>query len=75
MGDMLVKTGDWRTAQVIYANARLLPEYPSWPFASVLEGRIQNAEANVERFNEPDADPETGMMQGSAFSCMACHQQ
>ncbi len=30
MGDMLVKAGDWQTARIIYANAKLLPEYGSW---------------------------------------------
>jgi hypothetical protein len=32
MGDMLVKDGDWRTAQIIYANARLSPTYQQWKF-------------------------------------------
>ena len=75
MGDMLVKAGDWRTAQRIYANARLLPEYGTWPYRAVLENRIRDAEANVRRFDGPDPDPKTGMMGRSAFSCMACHQQ
>jgi hypothetical protein len=30
MGDMLVKVGDWRTAQKIYANAKLSPDYANW---------------------------------------------
>ncbi|MGB7212352.1 MAG: hypothetical protein WBC97_06940 [Gemmatimonadales bacterium] len=75
MGDMLVKAGDWRTARTIYANARLLPGYRTWAFAPVLERRIQDAEANVARFSGTDPDPKTGMMDGSSFSCMACHQQ
>ncbi len=75
MGDMLVKSGDWQTARKIYANAKLLPAYSKWPFAALLEERIQNAPANVARFNGYDPDPRTGMMGNSAFSCMACHQQ
>jgi hypothetical protein len=75
MGDLLVKAGDWQTAQQIYANAKLLPEYSIWMFASVLEDRIRNAHVNVARFNGSDPSPKMGMMGGSAFSCMACHQQ
>jgi hypothetical protein len=75
MGDMLVKSGDWKLAQKVYANAKLLPEYPTWKFAPVLEERIRNAEANVARFKGKDPDPRTGLMNSSAFSCMGCHQQ
>src|SRR6185503_12812995 len=39
MGDMLVKSGDWQTAQKIYANARLSKTYASWKYPSVLEER------------------------------------
>jgi hypothetical protein len=75
MGDMLVKSGDWQLARKIYADAKLLPEYPTWKFAPVLEDRIRDAEANVARFRGKDPDPRTGLMNSSAFSCMACHQQ
>ena len=75
MGDMLVKAGDWRTAQIMYANAKLLPEYSRWPYAATLDARIRDAQHNVTRFNRPDADARTGMMGASAVSCMACHQQ
>jgi hypothetical protein len=75
MGDMLVKSGDWRTAQTMYGNAKLVPEYSTWPFAAVLDERIRTAEINVARFSGPDPNPRTGMMGDSAFSCMACHQR
>lgn len=51
MGDMLVKSGDWQTAQTIYANAKLAKEYPDWPYQAVLDERIAQAEANVTLFN------------------------
>jgi hypothetical protein len=75
MGDMLVKSGDWRTAQTMYGNAKLVLEYSSWPFAAVLDERIRSAELNVARFSGHDPNPRTGMMGDSAFSCMACHQR
>jgi hypothetical protein len=75
MGDMLVKSGDWQTAQKIYANARLSRTYASWKYQSVLEDRIDRAQANVALFNAPDGTPKVRMMINSEFSCMACHQQ
>jgi hypothetical protein len=74
LGDMLVKSGDWRTGVKLYANARLSREYATWKFRPVLEDRIAHARENVARFNAkgPDRD---GLMINSAFSCMACHQE
>lgn len=78
MGDMLVKSGNWQTARTIYAAAKRSPGYASWPYRQVLEQRIANAQANVERFNEadqPGRNPPVRMMFNSKFSCMACHRQ
>lgn len=77
MGDMLVKSGDWRTAQKIYANAKLIPDYSQWKYAPVLEQRIAEAEANVAAFNAPPGPtgrPEKPVVFESAFACMQCHQ-
>jgi hypothetical protein len=80
MGDMLVKAGDWRTAQKVYANAKLSKTYADWNFGSVLEDRIERAEANVAVFNTPDGVPEgksdwPRLMIDSAFACVGCHQE
>ncbi len=75
MGDMLVKSGDWQTAQKIYANARLSRTYASWKHQSVLEERINRAQANVASFNATDGAPAARIMINSEFACMACHQQ
>lgn len=75
MGDMLVKSGDWQTAQRIYANARLLRSYPIWKYQSVLEDRINQAQANVAGLNASDGASKARMMINSEFACMACHQR
>lgn len=81
MGDMLVKAGDWQTAQKIYANARLSPDYGQWKFAPTLEARIAQAQANVGAFNAPEhgaatvATSDAVIMNKSRFACVACHQQ
>ena len=77
MGDMLVKAGDWATAQKIYANAKLSSTYASWKHRAVLESRIDQAQANVAAFNAPPGKNagDAVMMVQSRFACMGCHQQ
>jgi hypothetical protein len=75
MGDMLVKSGDWQTAQKIYANAKLSKEYASWKYQAVLDDRIKQAQDNVALFNAPNETLEARIMINSEFACMACHQQ
>ena len=76
MGDMLVKSGDWQTAQRVYANAKLSPDYERWKFRGILEDRIKLAEANVALFNAPEsANVKNRIMLTSEFSCVACHQR
>ena len=74
---MLVKAGDWKTAQKIYADAKLSPTYAQWKYRGVLEQRIANAEANVAAFrtSDPKRDGASSrMMFVSTLSCMGCHQ-
>ncbi len=77
MGDMLVKSGDWATAQKVYANAKLSSTYAGWKHRAVLESRIEQAQANVAAFNAPPtkAAGDAVMMVQSRFACMGCHQQ
>ena len=77
MGDMLVKSGNWQTAQKIYENAKLSSDYVQWKFRAVLEDRIKEAQGNVALFNTlelPDGKTKNRIMLNSEFSCMACHQ-
>lgn len=75
MGDMLVKSGDWQTAQRIYANAKRSREYASWKFADVLEERIAQAQANVATFNSAAGPTARPIMIDTTFTCMGCHQE
>ncbi len=75
MGDMLVKSGDWQTAQKIYANAKLSHEYASWKYQSILEDRINQAQNNVALFKAKNETPKARIMINSEFACMACHRQ
>jgi hypothetical protein len=77
MGDMLVKAGDWQTAQKVYANAKLSPAYGQWKFGATLETRIAQAPSNVAVFNTTEhgrAGDDAVIMNRSRFACMACHQ-
>jgi hypothetical protein len=78
MGDMLVKSGDWQRARMIYGNARLSATYSQWKYREVLEERIRDAPDNVSIFRAPVTAGSRGdrqMMAASSFSCMACHEQ
>ena len=78
MGDMIVKSGDWQTAQRVYANARLSRTYGEWAYREVLEQRIADAQRNVAAFRRPAGAPQAGatpMMFDSPYACMACHQR
>jgi len=74
MGDMLVKSGDWQTAQKIYANAKLSKEYASWKYQVTLDDRINQAQANVALFSAANETPKARIMINSEFSCTGCHQ-
>jgi hypothetical protein len=77
MGDMLVKSGDWQTAQKIYAQAKLSPTYNQWKYKDVLEQRIADAQANVAYFNSDDPKLDKlhqRIMIATPIACMACHE-
>lgn len=76
MGDMLVKQGDPARARRVYANARLSKSYATWPFKTVLDDRIANADRNVELFRMAVRGEQTRtIMIMSTFACVACHQR
>ena len=77
MGDMLVKSGDWQTARIMYANAKLSPTFPQWAYRRVLEDRVRDARENVAVFNapaEPGSHTNKPILIDAPFSCTACHQ-
>jgi hypothetical protein len=71
MGDMLMRSGDWRTARKVYALARQSTTYPAWPYREVLESRIVEAEGSLAEFQGEGRR----LMFGSRFACSACHQE
>ncbi len=70
MGDMVMRSGDWRTAQKVYALSRQSASYDRWPYREILEARIINAERDSLDYKRNA----TSMMLRSKFACMACHQ-
>lgn len=73
MGDMLVKSGDWQTAILIYQNAKLAKNYASWPFREMLEQRILSAQQNVTYFQDSKEIKHT-ILFNSGHGCTVCHQ-
>jgi len=70
MGDMVMRSGDWRTARKVYVLAQQSAAYGSWPYREVLEARIANAERDTALYKETGSP----IMLRSRFACMACHQ-
>jgi hypothetical protein len=75
MGDMLVKSGDWKTGIKIYQNAKLDKNYSTWPYRDLLEHRIKNAQQNVRNFQKTLRNPDKSVMFNSGYGCVACHQR
>jgi hypothetical protein len=77
-GDMLVKRGYLKEAKQMYAAIKLSPSYKDWPYQSVLEGRIRDAELNEKEFNKPFqliiSSDSKQIFINSKFSCVGCHQ-
>ncbi|MDQ3048640.1 MAG: hypothetical protein M3R27_13910 [Bacteroidota bacterium] len=78
LGDMLVKAGEIETAKKIYAAARLTPSFNEWPYKSLVEDRIKNAERNYKSFNESleliHITNKNQIFINSSISCVGCHQ-
>lgn len=73
MGDMLVKNGEAATAQKIYQIARLSKDYEGWPYKTLLEGRIAQAEERARLFQSADPTQPPEIMFNSTHACTACH--
>ncbi len=73
MGDMLVKNGQPAVAGRIYAIAALSTSYESWPYRSLLETRLAQAESRARQFQSADPTQHPEIMFNSAHACTACH--
>lgn len=74
-GDLLVKSGDSATAEILYANAQLIAEYDQWPYKSILEERLgADLEARGLLYADEDVqnDPPLGGDSGQR-GCTYCH--
>jgi hypothetical protein len=75
VGDLLVKLGNVAAARVAYNDAKLIKEYPQWPYSALLDARLNsdlNARALLYQDGNPANDPPIG---GDADSrgCTVCH--
>lgn len=80
MGDMLVKSGDWKKAIQVYNLAKQIPQYESWDYKKILEKRIENAESNVTKFRQPleyrkKYSIDDVMLINSSISCLSCNNK
>ncbi|WP_394835701.1 hypothetical protein LVJ94_02070 [Pendulispora rubella] len=74
-GDLLVKQGKVDVARIVYNNAKLVKEYPKWPYKSLLDDRL-NANLQAKAALYWDADPKNDPPLGGAsagHACTYCH--
>ncbi len=75
IGDLLVKQGNVAAAKVAYNDAKLIKEYPQWPYQSILEERLSsdlNATSQLYRDSDPTNDPPIGGNRDNR-GCAVCH--
>jgi hypothetical protein len=75
IGDLLVKQGNVPAAKVAYNDAKLIKEYPQWPYKSLVEDRL-SADLAAKAALYADADPSNDPPIGGAssnHSCTFCH--
>jgi hypothetical protein len=75
VGDLLVKAGNVPAAKVAYADAKLVKEYPQWPYKYLLDERLSadlDAKAALYRDTDPKNDPPLGG-ETDHHGCTFCH--
>jgi hypothetical protein len=73
---MLVKAGEPDLAVSMHANAKLTPDYATWPYRDVLEDRMRNASRYPPLFRQAQpSSAEPRIMSLTRFNCMGCHQR
>jgi hypothetical protein len=75
IGDLLVKQGKVAAARVAYNNVKLIKEYPSWPYRSLVEDRLSadlDAKAALYHDADPSNDPPFGGEEVGR-RCVVCH--
>ena len=75
MGDILVKQGRVGAARVAYDNVKLAPEYPDWPYRSLLQERLSadlDAKAALYQDADPANDPPFAGNEANR-GCAVCH--
>jgi hypothetical protein len=75
IGDLLVKQGRIDQARISYNNVKLIKEYPSWPYKSLLADRLSadlDAKAALYQDADPTNDPPVGG-ESIGHRCAYCH--
>jgi hypothetical protein len=74
-GDLLVKQGNLQVARIAYNDVKLVPQYSSWPYQSLLDDRL-GADLQAKAALYADADPRNDPPLGGnsiQHGCAYCH--
>jgi len=77
LGDMLVKQGNTSAAAEVYRSIRQVAEFREWPYRGELTKRLENLEANVEKFRRQAQTFKDNrqVFIRTTYGCMGCHQK
>lgn len=77
LGDMLVKQGNTNAAEEVYHSIRQVDAFEEWPYRQELSKRLENLEANVEKFRRPAQTLKDNrqVFIRTTYGCMGCHQK
>jgi hypothetical protein len=74
-GDLLVKQGRVAVARIAYQDVKIVPQYSSWPYQSLLDDRLStdlDARAALYADADPTNDPPLGG-NSTQHGCAYCH--
>ena len=74
-GDYLLKAG-WTADKVrpIYRSAMNSPTFSHWPFAALLQQRIDQADQRAALYADSDPTNDPTLFSASGQQCLGCHQ-
>jgi tetratricopeptide (TPR) repeat protein len=75
-GDIALKSGVAAArVRALYRTAQASPAYATWPFARMLEQRIQDVETNAALYADTNPFNDPPVWAASGHICVGCHQE
>lgn len=74
-GDIMLKAGDVAAGRALYRSVQTAPHYADWPYRSLLEERLQTADARAAQYADRNPLNDPVMWTAGPHTCVGCHQE